>query len=541
MTFVCGEKTLRVYAKIWICALWGGAFFFGGVKGNLLWALEGKSAPTCICHKGFRDIAKKILPAVVDISGVVTQEVGESVESATIPGSSMSLPSGENVQRRGQRRSLGSGFLVDGAGYIISNGHVVHDTESLTVSLADGTSYPAKVLGVDERTDLALLKIETPVSLPTLAWGDSHQAQVGDWVLVAGSPYGFGRSLSAGIISARGRDISQMSGDGGPDGLFVGYVDDLIQTDAAINLGNSGGPMTDHHGDVIGVNVAIYSPSGGSVGIGFAVPSRVAQRVYKALRDQGRVDYGWIGVKVQEVDGFIATSLGCKDYYKKGIRGALVSGVDGSGSAVRAGIAPKDVILFFGPHKIESYDRLTRIVGETKPGTTASLKVWRDGKLLEKSVGVEAWSLEKGDKKNKGVPIEPSQIPYSSETPGIFKESLLNLSLLPLTSSLMGALGLPLESKGLYVVGDEAAGASMPMTQGGIREADVILEINNVLIESPQQMEGLLKKCLSENKRALLFKIWRQGQVHYIGVSLNQDKGSQKGSPLCRGTGLGSH
>ncbi len=362
------------------------------------------------------------------------------------------------------------------------------------------------------------------MKLPSLSWGDSHQARVGDWVLVAGSPFGFGRSISAGIISARARDISKMSGEGGPEGLFVGYVDDLIQTDAAINLGNSGGPMVDVQGNVIGVNVAIYSPSGGSVGIGFAVPACVAQRVYEALRAKGHVSYGWIGVRVQEVDDFIATSLRSQEYYKKGVKGALVSGIDPEGSAAKAGLELSDIILSFGGHPIESYDRLTRIVGETSPGKSVSVRFLRDGKVLDRKVRVEAWSLDKGTQKNLPSHVEPSFLPYSADMPGLFRMDLLGISLLPLTASMSGALYLLEGTKGLYVVQSNGTGETVSMTMGGIRAGDVIVEVNNEPVGSPQRLNDLLAAWQKENKRTLLLKIWRQGQVHYIGVALPSEK-----------------
>jgi serine protease Do len=256
----------------------------------------------------------------------------------------------------------GSGFIIDPSGVIVTNNHVVGHADQIVVSLADGTDLPGRVIGVDEATDVAVIKVSSPTPLPFVPWGDSRQMEVGDWILAAGNPFGLGGSITAGIVSARGRDIG------------AGPFDDFLQLDAPINPGNSGGPTFNMDGQVVGVNTAIVSPTGGSVGIGFAIPSELASRIVAELREKGRIDRGWLGVSVGDSGGHGA--------------GVSIANVDRTGPAARAGIKPGDVVLMVNGDHVDSARGLIRAVAGVSPGAAARLTVRRAGQNIEVSVTV---------------------------------------------------------------------------------------------------------------------------------------------------------
>src|SRR5271154_1590411 len=264
------------------------------------------------------------------------------------------------------RIALGSGFIIDPSGYVVTNSHVVGGASKVEVTLQDDSKYPAKIIGRDPKTDIALLKIKADKPLPYVSFGDSSSAQVGDWVMAVGNPFGLGGTVTTGIISARGRDIHS------------GPFDDFLQIDAPINRGNSGGPTFNLDGQVIGINTAIYSPNGGSVGIGFAVPSNLAKTVVAQLEEHGKVSRGWLGVQIQEVTTAIASSLGLQ-----GEHGALVAVVTPDSPGAKAGLKQGDVILTFNGSEVNHLHDLPRLVAESAPDTAAKLKVWRNGQPVE--------------------------------------------------------------------------------------------------------------------------------------------------------------
>ncbi|MEM6624066.1 MAG: Do family serine endopeptidase [Pseudomonadota bacterium] len=273
-------------------------------------------------------------------------------------------------QGQGRRAGgLGSGFIVDSRGMVVTNNHVIDGSDQITVVLSNGEEYPAEVIGTDPKTDLAVLRIDAGYGLPTVDWGDSDGVEVGDWAIAIGNPFGLGSSVTAGIVSARGRNIQS------------GPYDDYLQVDAPINRGNSGGPLFNDFGEVIGVNTAIYSPSGGNVGIGFAIPSNQAADIVADLIDDGSVDRGWLGVSIQPVTDELAAALGLDI-----AEGAMIADVVSDGPAQLGGLQRGDVILSFGSKQIGTVRDLTRSVADTDPGTRTDVRVWRRG--VERTVTV---------------------------------------------------------------------------------------------------------------------------------------------------------
>ena len=325
---------------------------------------------------GIADVSERVIDAVVNIS--TSQTIGGDPR-ANGPQTTPQLPPGSPFEeffeeffknRRGQgdqqsrppRRanSLGSGFIIDPSGIVVTNNHVIAEADEITVIFQDGTRLKADLVGKDQKTDLAVLKVKADKPLKSVKFGDSDKLRLGEWVIAIGNPFGLGGSVTAGIVSARNRDISS------------GPYDNYIQTDAAINRGNSGGPLFNLDGDVIGINTAIYSPSGTSVGIGFAVPSKTAMAIVDQLREFKEVRRGWLGVKIQPVSDEIADSLGIKP-----ARGALVAGLDEKGPAGPAGIQPGDVIVKFDGKDIKDMKELPRIVADTPVGKDVEVIVIR--------------------------------------------------------------------------------------------------------------------------------------------------------------------
>src|SRR5216684_695913 len=352
-------------------------------------AIPAPAAPAAglLPQQSFAPLVKRVLPAVVNIS--VTEKTAANAASEQLPEAFRGTPFEDYLRRffdqrggdqRGphrffegpgeeggaQRIALGSGFIIDSSGLIVTNNHVVGEAGKVEIILQDNSKYTARIIGRDPRTDIAVLKIKADKPLPYVPFGDSSAAQVGDWVIAVGNPFGLGGSVTTGIISARGRDIHS------------GQFDDFLQIDAPINRGNSGGPTFNLAGEVIGINTAIYSPNGGSVGIGFAVPSNAAKRVVAQLESGGKVSRGWLGVQIQEVTPAIAASLGLT-----GEHGALVAVVTPQSPGARAGLKQGDVILSFNGSAVKELRDLPRLVAATTPGTTAALTVWRSGQSSE--------------------------------------------------------------------------------------------------------------------------------------------------------------
>ncbi len=315
----------------------------------------------------FAPLVKRVVPAVVNISVTEGQAPGEPI---IVPPELRGTPFEKQFRqrfrgRREQIQGAGSGFIIDASGVIVTNNHVVGHADKIIVSLADGTELTAQLIGSDDLTDIAVIRVTSATKLPFVTWGDSRAVEIGDWILAAGNPFGLGSSVTAGIVSARGRDIG------------TGPFDDFLQIDAPINPGNSGGPTFNMAGEVIAVNTAIVSPTGGSVGIGFAVPSEIAQKIVADLRDKGRIDRGWLGVSVEEMPGHLP-----------GTNGVRIAGIDRHGPASRAGLRTGDVVEALNGDRVETTRGLIRAVAATAPGGSVRLTLRRNGETMDVPVVV---------------------------------------------------------------------------------------------------------------------------------------------------------
>lgn len=389
------------------------------------------------------------------------------------------------------QHSLGSGFIIDPSGYVVTNNHVVGKATEINVTTTDGKTYKAKLIGRDERTDLALLKIDAHRSLPAVQWGDSDKARVGDWVVAVGNPFGLGGSVTAGIISARGRNLHE------------GPYDDFIQTDAAINRGNSGGPMFNMDGQVIGINSAIYSPNGGSVGIGFAIPSSTAKPVIAQLREHGSVERGWLGVQIQQVTPDVAESLGLKEAH-----GALVAKVTENSPSEKAGLRQGDVITRFNGKDLKDLRDLTRAVASTKPGTATPLTVWRNGheQELEARIG----KMPETNVSENEEPNQPS-MPSSGEV----KVPSLGVTLGRLTTDARQELNLDKNVKGALVTDVDDTGSAADQ---GVRPGDVIVKVGQEPVVGPKQAADKIAAAKKANQKAVLVLLNRHGSELFVAL-----------------------
>lgn len=389
-----------------------------------------------------------------------------------------------------EMKGMGSGFIVDPQGYIVTNNHVVAGAGEITVILHDGTRHQATVKGRDPKTDLALLKIDTSEELPYVRFGDSDKARVGDWVVAVGSPFGLGGSVSAGIVSARGRNIES------------GPYDDYLQIDAPINRGNSGGPLFDATGRVIGINTAIFSPSGGSVGIGFAIPASLAEPVIAELKNEGRVDRGWLGVHIQSIDESLAQSMGLGDE-----EGALIASVEPDSPAERAGFEVGDVIVKFGDDEVENARALPRMVADSDEGDVVSVEIWRDGerKSLEVTLG--------------NLPSEETVAMAETEAADDDDSPKLGLTLSTLSKDAKEHFSLSGDEVGVLVVDVERDG---PAARQGLKRGDIITRVGRTDVTSPEQVISEVKRAAGEEHKTVLLLIKRDGLSRFVAVPLEK-------------------
>ena len=461
------------------------------------------------------DEAAAVSDAVVNISATQTTEEKKSA-SGPIPDLQQGTPfddlfeeffkkrqqqNSDDAPHHGERKSnsLGSGFVIDPAGIIITNNHVIADANEITVIFTDGQKLRAKVIGKDSKVDVAVLKVTPTKPLKAVPFGDSEKMRVGDWVMAVGNPFGLGGTVTAGIVSARHRNI-----DSGP-------YDNYIQTDAAINKGNSGGPLFNMAGEVIGINTAILSPSGGSIGIGFATPASTVKPVIDQLRSFGEVRRGWLGVRIQNVDDTIAESLDLGP-----TRGALVSGTDAKGPATAAGIEAGDVIVKFDGHDISESRDLPKIVAQTAVGKDVPVVLMRKGQELSKTVRLGR--LEDGEQKVASIETKPSEPAKPAEQTAVQKAIGMTFS------------GLTSEARRKYTIKDSVAAGvvisgvdpNSPAAAKRLQAGEVLVEINQEPVSEPSAAAEKFKALKSDGKKsALLLVANAHGEVRFVAVPVD--------------------
>jgi serine protease Do len=448
----------------------------------------------------FAPVVNKVKGAVVNISTTQLQTGAAESQLPDLPNFPPGSPFGElfrNLRPHGDQpqklRALGSGFIIDPSGVVVTNNHVVGNATDISVTLQDGTILKGKLVGHDEKTDLAVVKVTVNHPLPAVAFGNSDAAQVGDWVITVGNPFGLGGTVTAGIISARGRDIHS------------GPYDDYLQLDAAINRGNSGGPTFNANGEVIGINTAIYSPTGGSVGIGFAIPSNAAQPVIAQLRATGKVDRGWLGVQIQPVTPDMANALGLKSTH-----GALVAAVRSDSPASRAGLKQGDVVLRFGGEEVTSPRDLSRAVAATRAGASAPMQVWRDGSTTDLSVKV-AQSSEQTEKAFKQARTGGGEQPRG--------ERHLGLQLAPLNDNVRESLDVPDGVNGVVILNVDPNSAAADQ---GLQAGDVIERVDNKPVKSPNEFASAVRTVEKSGRKSVALLINRQGTQQFVAVPLGK-------------------
>ncbi|MBL8674645.1 MAG: DegQ family serine endoprotease [Rhodospirillales bacterium] len=467
---------------------------------------EAREAPA-----SFSDLAARLLPAVVNIS--TTQQIpqqdrrrGELPQAP--PGSPLEdlfrdffgdRP-GEGGRGERQRRgtSLGSGFIIDGSGYIVTNNHVIEGADEITVHLHDDTQLKAKLVGRDKEIDIAVLKVEPPgrKPLPSVKFGDSDKMRIGDWVVAIGNPFGLGGTVTAGIVSARSREIG-------------GKYDDYLQTDAAINKGNSGGPLFNMDGEVIGINTAIFSPTGTSLGIGFSIPSNIATGLVEQLREFGRVRRGWIGVQIQSISEDMAEALGLDK-----ARGALVAGVTPTGPSDKAGLRQRDVILSFNGRDVLDSKKLPRIVADSKVGETVDMVVMRGGKRT--TLKIKVGELDDGEKQTAsagpGGSGKPAPKP-EAEPPGTVEP--FGVTVARITEQLREKHQLGDAQKGVVVI---RVAPGSPAAEKGIKVGDLILEVAQSAVNTPSEVLAKVKELREQKKKAAVLLVETRGDPRFVAL-----------------------
>src|SRR5438552_16865999 len=450
----------------------------------------------------FAQLAAKLVSGVVNISTtqISAAPIAKGGPEAQLPGPGAPLdeffrdffgekgaPGAPNPPTS-RLASLGSGFIIDPSGLIVTNNHVIANAEQIAVTLSDDTTLQAQVIGRDSVTDLALVKVDAKTPLPAANWGESTKARVGDWVLAIGNPFGLGGSVTAGIISATARDIHS------------GPYDDYLQTDASINRGNSGGPMFNLAGEVIGINTAIYSPSGGSIGIGFAIPSAMAQPIIEQLKATGKVERGWIGARIQPVTDDIAESVGLDKN-----RGAMVAAIDPGSPAAQAKLQPGDVILSYDGKPIERSRQLPRLVADTPPDKVVKLTIWRDGK--EREVELKVIAL------NPNRPAPPPPDPEKPKSPP--SVDALGVKLAKLTPDLRKQFSLSDGAKGAVII---EVPQNSPAANQGLRAGDLLVAVGRSAVANPEDVPQLIAGARTNAHRNVLVRVEREGSSRFVAL-----------------------
>lgn len=466
-------------------------------------------------NNGFSSLVKAVKPAVVNISTTSrvktarnqphfgnrnTPELedflkrffgdeffGEQFENRR--GNPQGTPPGHPQQapRTRETHALGSGFIVSENGMVVTNHHVIDGADEIEVVFQDGKRFPATLKGSDKKTDIAVLQIDSDSPLPYVTFGDSDTTEVGDWVVAIGNPFGLGGSVSVGVVSARGRDIQS------------GPYDDFIQIDAPINRGNSGGPLFNTRGEVIGVNSAIYSQSGGSVGIGFSIPSQLVENIVAQLGDTGTVERGWLGVHIQTVNEEIAEGLGLDDAY-----GALVSDIVEDSPAMRAGLQTGDVIITYDDKRIDKMRDLPRLVANTPANAEVVLGIWRNEAKRSISVTIS--------ETDESAQAQSRATPESTES-----EDTLGLALSPLDDELRKQYSVKENTEGVIITDLDPASEA---ANRGVRVGDVIRKAGRQNITTVDEIDTAVKQALKADKASLLLLIEREGQVLFVAIPI---------------------
>jgi serine protease Do len=497
----------RVALVATVTSVLASAAMFGLSQNALAISTPASAAGTGVQYgpPSFADLAERVEPAVVSITvtgktDVAAGSKGQEQQFPQFPKGSPfgeffeqfrnrvpGMPGGDNSAQR-DFQGVGSGFIISADGYVVTNNHVVEHATEIGVVLLDGTRYEARIKGRDPKTDLALLKVNTDAPLPFVELGDSDSARVGEWVVAVGNPFGLGGTVTAGILSARGRDINS------------GPYDDYLQIDAPINRGNSGGPLFNSRGQVIGVNAAIYSPTGGSVGIGFAIPSNLVREVVAELKTDGKVTRGWLGVQIQQLTDEIAESLGLKETH-----GALVASVEPGSPAAHGGIKPGDVIVGMNGEKIDEFKDLSKLVARARAGSESTFQVERQGETRQLNVDI-------GNMPDADTKVALADDDASNDT------SKLGVYLSELTP----------EARQRYRIGEDVEGVLVarvelgsPAAKAGIEAGQVINMVGQETVKSPQDVLSRVKQAVTEKKSSVLLMVQQNGMQRFVAVKFD--------------------
>ena len=470
--------------------------------------VDANAAQTWAPSQGFAQLIKQVSPAVVHVatSGYVERQRNRSFrEFGLPPGFDEFFPyfrdrpfddrdqgddDGQNErEKRTRPLGIGSGFVISADGYVVTNHHVINRADEIVVTMSDGKEYTAEIKGSDPKTDLALLKINNARDLPYVVWGDDTDSEVGDWVVAIGNPFGLGGSSSAGIISAFGRDIQS------------GPYDDYIQVDAAINRGNSGGPLFNTQGQVIGINTAIYSPNGGSVGIGFSIPASMAQGIIRQLRDAGEVERAWIGVGIQAISKDLAESLGRDDD-----AGALITSVEEGAPASRSELQVGDIILEFDGKAINEMRDLPRIVASSKVGDRYDLKIWRDGDEQTISISTDRFPEDEQVADSQSNQQQPDS-----------DEDVLGAQMTALTSELRSRYNIGVQVNGVLLQRVLRDGFA---AENGLRRGDVISLIDGQSVTSAEQVNEVVAAAIEAGRSSVSMLLVRSNAPRFVPFNL---------------------
>ncbi len=490
---ISAVRNYRTLSYLWTAAL---------VLAIVIWAIPAFARGT---PASFADLAEKLLPSVVNISTTRVAKKREGNRTPQFPPGSPLEDFFKDFFDRQQRpnapkrraTSLGSGFIIDSKGLIVTNNHVIAEADEISVILHDDKKLKAKVVGRDAKTDLALLRVETDKPLPAVKFGNSDTTRVGDWVLAIGNPFGLGGSVSAGVVSAHHRNIN------------AGPYDDFIQTDAPINRGNSGGPLFDLEGKVIGINTAIFSPTGGSVGIGFSIPSNLARPVIGQLKSFGRARRGWLGVHIQSVTDEIAQGLGLDR-----ARGALVANLTKGGPAEKNNIKVGDVILKFNGRSVEEMRNLPRFVADTAVGKRVKVIVWRAGRETE--VMVKLGEFPESDK----VVMKTSK-PGDNKAVTADTVSVLGLELVLITPALRQRFKLDEDTTGVVVINVDRDSIA---AEKRVRPGDIVRNVgpNLEIVETPSQVKAWVSKAHKNKMKNIVFRFVRDGNPRFVALGIKK-------------------